>query len=257
MNAEQLQSTAANLLAEQRARRVYRKLEGSIEQAYAVQACFQRLACAAYGHGPLVGYKVALTSQAMQTMVGVDEPLAGGVFADRVLAAGGAITLANHVHLGMEFEVAVRMTHTLHGAGDAHSAASIAASVAGYAPAYELVDDRHADYTQINAFSVIAENSWNAGVILGEFVQMELLASAKTQLWIDGEIAGEGCAGDALGHPLEAVAWLANHLNARGEALQAGEFVMTGSSIRTTFPVSGQNYRFVVAGLGAIEARFV
>ena len=251
------QAIATELLREQRAGRPYRRLEGDVEQGYRVQRHFQALAREAYGHGPAIGYKIALTSKAMQTMVGVSEPLAGCVFADRVLANGSAITLSTHNHLGMEFEVAVRFDRALSGDGDSHCADSLHALNPAYAPAYELIDDRHADYSQINAFSVIAENSWNAGVMLGDFSRQPVAASASTRLMIDGVLAGEGVVGDALGHPLEAVAWLANRLNAQGHDLEAGAFVMTGSSIRTTFPDAGQRYHFEVEGLGSVSTQLV
>jgi 2-keto-4-pentenoate hydratase len=82
------------------------------------------------------------------------------------------------------------------------------------------------------------------------------LETAVTRCWINGEPAGQGKTGDALGHPFEAVAWLANLLNRRGRTLDRGMIVMTGSSITTKFPAPGDRIRFVIDGLGevALEA---
>jgi 2-keto-4-pentenoate hydratase len=71
-----------------------------------------------------------------------------------------------------------------------------------------------------------------------------------TRCWINDHPAGEGKVGDALGHPLEAVAWLANLLNRRDRMLRGGMIVMTGSSITTKFPAPGDRIRFAVDGLG-------
>ena len=79
------------------------------------------------------------------------------------------------------------------------------------------------------------------------------LERAVTRCWVNDEPSGQGKTGDAMGHPFEAVAWLANLLNRRGRTLERGMIVMTGSSITTRFPSPGDRVRFVVEGLG--EAR--
>ena len=82
------------------------------------------------------------------------------------------------------------------------------------------------------------------------------LERAVTRCWINDQPAGEGKTGDALGHPFEAVAWLANLLNRRERMLERGMIVMTGSSITTKFPAPGDRVRFAIEGLGevALEA---
>ena len=106
---------------------------------------------------------------------------------------------------------------------------------------------------------MIAQNTWNGGVVLGPAVtdwQRVDLEHAVTRAWVNDQPAGQGKTGDAMGHPLEAVAWLANLLNRRGRALERGMIVMTGSSITTKFPAPGDRVRFVIDGLGevALEA---
>jgi 2-keto-4-pentenoate hydratase len=258
MDTQRSRKLAEELIAAHLQRTQYRRYEGSVADGYAVQRVFQDLCQTRLGRDARAGYKIALTSVAMQTMVGVSEPLAGWVFADRVFAPDVDIHLADFQHLGVEFEVAVGMGKTLAARADGqpHTRASVADAVDGYATAYEFVEDRNADYSEINAFSVIAENSWNAGVMIGDYHPIVLSADAKTALKINGTAAGTGVAGDALGHPLEAVAWLANMLNQDGESLKAGEFVMTGSSMRTTFPSIGDKYEFCVDGLGCLRTQF-
>ncbi len=226
----------------------------SLEAAYAVQEAFQQLHLDQGAE--IAGYKVALTSAAMQEFVGVDQPLAGAVFDHAVHSSPATVDLGTHRHLGVEFEIAVVVNTDMPGSGDSHTQASVEATVGACIPAFELVEDRNADYADLNAFDLIAENSWNAGVVLGsaqpDWQQLDLV-NGRTQLITNGDVAGEGRTGDALGHPFAAVAFLANHLNRRGQMLLAGQFVMTGSSIVTVFPSSGDELTFTIDGLGDVQ----
>ena len=50
---------------------------------------------------------------------------------------------------------------------------------------------------------------------------------------INGQVVGTGYGRDVLGHPLDSLAWVANHLINRGRSLRANDIVMTGSVVRT------------------------
>jgi len=103
---------------------------------------------------------------------------------------------------------------------------------------------------------VAADNAWNAGVVLGEPVtgwQGIDLVAASGAMTINGQPAGEGKGGDVLGHPLEALAWLANTLAERGKSLQKDMIIMTGSIVSTKFLKKGDEARFSIDTLG--EAR--
>ena len=230
-----------------------------LRDAYRIQAEFVRRLQRDGGVGESVGYKVALTSKAMQAMVGVNEPLSGVVFESRVHASPASLSLGDFQHMGLEFEVAVRMGASLDATGAPHDVNSVAPCVEAIAAAYEMVEDRHADYSTLEVFSLTADNAWNGGAVIGQWLtdwQSVDLEDGATRAFVDGELAGEGRTGDALGHPLAAVAWLANMLIERGETLPAGAVVLTGSSITTKFPIPGQEVRFEVDGLPSIQVRF-
>jgi 2-keto-4-pentenoate hydratase len=252
-------SLASQYLAQVDARSAHVSLvdqtsDASLEAAYAVQDAYHALLRSRGDE--IVGYKVALTSKAMQEFVGVDQPLAGAVFGSAVHDSPAEIDLSQFRHMGVEFEVAVRMASDLAPGSGAHSREDVAAAVAACHPAFELVEDRNADYSVLNPFDLVAENAWNGGVVLGAAVddwrQVDLIEGA-TRLTLNGEPGGEGRTGDALGHPLDAVAFLANNLNDRGETLRAGQFVMTGSSIVTQFPAPGDELLFSIDGLGEVR----
>ena len=132
---------------------------------------------------------------------------------------------------------------------------SVATAVAALMPAFELVDDRGADYTDLNFLNVAADNSWNAGIVLGEGVidwqDIDLVAATGT-MTINGQPAGVGTGGDVLGHPLEALAWLANNLAERGKSLQKDMIVMTGSIVSTKFLNKGDEVHFEIDTLGDV-----
>jgi 2-keto-4-pentenoate hydratase len=256
VESTEAKSLAAQYLAQVDARATHVSLadqasDSSLTAAYAVQDEYQALLQARGDE--IVGYKVALTSKAMQEFVGVDQPLAGAVFGSVVHHSPAEIDLSQFRHMGVEFEVAVRMSADLAPGGGAHTREDVAAAVAGCHPAFELVEDRNADYSVLNPFDLVAENAWNGGVVLGAAVddwQNVDLVEGATRLTLNGEPGGTG---DALGHPLDAVAFLANNLNDRGETLRAGQFVMTGSSIVTQFPAPGDELLFSIEGLGEVR----
>lgn len=259
LTPETIDATARASLEMHRARTRYRPLDAALRQAplddaYRIQDALHRLMAEA-GRGEIAGWKIALTSKAMQQMTGVDQPAAGAIFSSAVFSSPARRPLADYHHLGVEFEVAVRLARDLPASGGPWARASVADAVAACMPAFELVEDGDADYRTLDAFTLIAQNTWNGGVVLGAPVTAWRgvdLERAATRAWVNDQPAGQGQTGDALGHPLEAVAWLANLLNRRGRALAAGMIVMTGSSITTKFPAAGDRVRFAIDGLGEV-----
>jgi len=257
LSPDAIDTAARACLDMHRTRARYHPLDASvrtapIEEAYRIQDRLHQLLAAA-GRGEIAGYKIAVTSKAMQQMTGVDHPAAGALFSAGVHTSPHRVRLADYHHLGVEFEVAVRLAGDLPAAGAPWTRASVAGAVAACHAAFELVEDGDADYKALDAFTLIAQNTWNGGVVLGPAVSAWRsvdLEAAVTRAWLNGEPAGQGKTGDALGHPFEAVAWLANLLNGRGRLLRAGMIVMTGSSITTKFPAPGDRVRFAIDGLG-------
>ena len=140
----------------------------SVADAYAVQRDYVRLQMQARRAGA-AGYKIGLTSKRMQEMCGVDSPIAGVVLSDRVHASGAVLNAPSYGRMGVEFEIAVRLKRDL-APKSVPSLVEVAAAVDAVCPAVEIVDDRRADYRALDALSLIADNSWNAGIVLGEFV---------------------------------------------------------------------------------------
>lgn len=260
MAPKTINALAEALFAEHEAAAPYHAFEesirsGSLADAYRIQeALLKRMMDA--GQGELAGYKIALTSRAMQQLCGVDQPLSGIVLSAVIHPSPAKLNFANFQHLGVEFEVAVKLGADLPAASGPYTRESVAPAIAACMASFELIEDRHADYQKLDAFTLVADNCWNGGVVLGtpmsDWYSVDLV-NAPTRLWINGEPAGEGRVGDAMGHPLEAVAWLANLLNQQGKMLEREMIVMTGSSITTKFPNAGDYLSFLVEGLGDVR----
>ncbi len=224
----------------------------SLEDAYAIQDRFVSLLKTR--HGAPVGYKIGLTSKRMQAMCGIDQPIAGVVFSDRVHRSGASVAAADYGRIGLEFEIAVRMATDLPAQAVPFTVESVAAHVGGVCAAIEIVDDRAADYGELDVLSLVADNSWNGGIVLSEFRSAwPALDSARGIVRSNGTEVDRGHGRDVLGHPFAPLAWLANHLAAQGRHLRAGDIVMTGSLVTTRFPTSTEAYSFEVEGLGTVD----
>ena len=230
----------------------------SAEEAYAIQDAFVALRAARLG--AIAGYKIALSSAEMQRFVGVDAPQAGVMLEATLHRTPARVRAADYVRLIVEFEVAFQMAADLPAADAPYTRASLAPFVRAAMPALELADDRGADYSQLarHPLELIADNGWNEGAVLGVPIEAWRdvdLASVRGVATINGSVVGEGVGAAALGHPLDALAWIANHLAAHGRALVFRDVVITGSLITSKFARAGDLVRFDLGALGSVELR--
>jgi 2-keto-4-pentenoate hydratase len=248
-----IESGALSLVRDHEARGRFRPLDGlpDLAAAYRVQHAYVRRII---GGDNVAGYKIGLTSLRMQTMCGIGHPIAGVVFGKRVKQSGATLSLTHYAHLGLEFEICARIGRDLPPRSSPYTRADIDGAIDAVCAAMELVDDRHADYTKLDVHTLVADNSWNEGVVLGSFVPVPTsLEKVEGVVYQDGVEIGRGVGADALGHPFEPVAWLANHLAAKGAGLKKADLVMTGSIVRTCFPETAFSYRFNVSRVGSVE----
>jgi 2-keto-4-pentenoate hydratase len=226
------------------------------DEAYAIQDAF--VALRAQKLGAIAGYKVALTSEEMRRFVGVDTPQAGVMFLSTVRRSPARVRAADYVRLIVEFEVAVEIGEDLPAADKPFSREHVSAAVGAVMPGIEIADDRDADYKQLakHPLDLIADNSWNEGAVLGAPVKDWRaidLGAVRGVATINGSKAGEGRGADCMGHPLDALAWLADHLASIGRGLLRGDVVITGSIITSKTVKAGDRVRFELEHLGAAE----
>jgi len=223
---------------------------GSIAEAYEAQVVVQQ--AFAVKRGAIVGRKIALAAKAMQEFVGIDHPVGGAIFAGDLHDSPAEIKLADFNHLGLEFELALTLGEDISPA-TSHTPASLKDRISAARPAYELIEDRSADYSDLDVKTMIADNAWCGGVVLGPEIDgwrdMDLAAlPAKLSRPGHDDMSGSTAATDPLG----SLTWVLNDLGARGVTVKQGEIVITGSMLTTQFPVAGDTYRFEING-SAVE----
>lgn len=230
----------------------------SEEEAYGIQDAF--VALRAERLGAIGGYKIALSTPQMQRFVGVDTPQAGVMLASTLHRSPARVRAADYVRLIVEFEIALEIGEALPAADAPFPRERVAAAVKAARPALELADDRNADYPLLarHPLHLICDNAWNEGAVLGTPIETWRaldLAKVRGVASVNGSVIGEGRGADALGHPLDALGWVANHLAASGRALMRGDVVITGSLVPTRAVKAGDLVTFALDGLGAVELR--
>jgi 2-keto-4-pentenoate hydratase len=229
----------------------------SLAEAYEVQDEVHRRFSAA-GWGRLGGHKIALTSKPIQELCGVDQPAGGAFFARTIHTSPASVRLADFMHLGLEFELGLRLGRDLPAAGAPYTRETVAPAVSTCMPAFELIEDRNADYSDLDAASILTDKCWCGGVVIGpealDWQDLDLESTPVELVW-NRQIVDRGVTGAAMGHPFESLAWLANLLASRGRGMKAGELVITGSALKTRFPQAGDEVTYKIAGLGETTVR--
>ncbi|HET6519778.1 MAG TPA: fumarylacetoacetate hydrolase family protein [Geminicoccaceae bacterium] len=226
---------------------------------YAVQEALSARLGAAAGLGPVVGFKIGCTTPVMQRYLAIPHPAGGAVYGRGVQRDRAALRHGTYVRPGAECEVAVRLERPLPAGGAPYDRAGVAEAVGACMAAIEVVDDRYGDFLAIGAPTLIADDFFHAGAVLGPEVAgwRDLdLAGVRGRMTVNGREAGAGTGAEVMGHPLEALAWLANTRAARGRDLPAGAIVLLGSLIRVQWVAAGDAVEIEIEGLGNAAVHF-
>jgi 2-oxo-3-hexenedioate decarboxylase/2-keto-4-pentenoate hydratase len=224
------------------------------DEAYAAQEALHGRLTAA-GLGPVTAAKIGCTTPVMQKYLAIPNPCAGGIFASTVCEGTARCRAGNHVRLGVECEIAVRLKQDL--SGPSVSRAAAADAVGTCLAAIELVDDRYADYRALDTPTLIVEDFFNAGCVLREEIadfRADRLDTVTGVLTVNDAVAGRGSGRDVLGHPLESLRWLAESRARRGRPLRAGMVVLLGSVVQTRWMGLGDRAHAQVDPLGEVSA---
>lgn len=206
--------------------------------------------------GAIAGHKIGCTTPVMQNFLGIPNPCAGRVFAKTVFRDGVELSRAQYRKLGVECEIVALLGKDIEPLPGAYTPQGLLPHVGAVMAGMEVVDDRYADYRAQGVHTLIADNFFNAGCVLGAPVTDWRgldLATLGGHMRINGNEAGRGTGAMVMGHPLAALAWLANRRSARGEGLRRGEFVFLGSLVETKWLNAGDEVAIEIAGLGKVS----
>jgi 2-keto-4-pentenoate hydratase len=247
-----MSAAADAILAARRARRLLAPLGGDAPQDFATGYAVQREVAEAMGAMPPAGFKIGATTKQMQDYLGLTGPAGGFVPPASVNASGTVFRRADFLNPGIECEIGVRLGRDLPFGPCTRDQA--AAAVADVFPAIEIVEKRYGDLATLGTPTLIADQVFHASGVLGTPVadwHALDLGAARGEFRIGGKVVGSGHGRDLLGHPMEALAWLAGSGAAEAfGGLKAGQVVWLGS---VTPPIWLDG---VLDGPGLVEADF-
>lgn len=256
MRDDEIENAAARLFEAEQLRRQIRLLsldhpDAGMDDAYRVQAALVRRKIGAGLKAR--GWKIGLTSKAMQSALNIDIPDSGILFDDMFFDDGAQIPPDRFIQPRVEAEIAFVMKASLAGAGI--TIGDVLDATDYVAPSLEILDTR---IERVNVetkrsrtiFDTISDNAANAGVVLSA---QKLPPRAIDLRWIgaivtrNGEVEETGLGAGVLDHPAAGIAWLAERLGRYGMAIAAGDIVLSGSFIR---PIEARRGDTIVADFG-------
>ena len=204
----------------------------------------------------VLGHKVGLSSEAMQQMMGVDEPDYGHLLSDMAVSADRPVATSRYCYPRVEVEVGFILGAGLPGEGCTET--DVIEATEAVAPAIELIDSRIVDW-QIGLVDTIADNASSAGFVLGpgrvppRDIDLLMIDATLTR---NGEVVAEGRSDAVLGNPVTAVAWLARKVAGFGVRLEAGHVILPGSCTRAIDARAGDDFLADFKGLGTVAVSF-
>ena len=256
---DRLEQIAQFMLDQHNSKQNFRNLPETLmpkdfDEAYRIQQVFQKNS----DRGELGGFKIALASKIQQELCGIDHPIAGGIFANEINSSPSTFELSNFHGLGLEFEIAVKLSDDLKPEMGPFNKDNIREFIKSLSPAFELIIDRNADYSNINPLSMITDNAWCSGKVMGtELPNWDTLNldTIKSKLFWNDEIPQDAMIKDA--NPLESLSWVANLLLSHGRTIPKGSVIITGSVIKTRAPQIGDHIIYKVGNLSEVEIKIV
>ncbi|WP_457152783.1 2-oxo-hept-4-ene-1,7-dioate hydratase [Mesorhizobium sp. P5_C1] len=256
MTPEQVEDAAAQLFEAERNRRQIRLLsldfpDATMDDAYLVQAALVKRKVAS--GLTIKGWKIGLTSKAMQSALAIDIPDSGVLFDDMFFDDGGIVPANRFIQPRIEAEIAFVMKAPL--SGPDVSIDDVLDATDYITPALEILDTRiervNKETGKIRTFfDTISDNAANAGIVIGGRASGPREADLR---WIgailsrNGEVEETGLGAGVLDHPAKGIVWLANRLHQYGMQIAAGQVVLSGSFVR---PVEARHGDSIVADFG-------
>jgi 2-keto-4-pentenoate hydratase len=197
-----------------------------VKTAYSVQKAYveQRLK-----EDQIVGYKVGITSEALQKRFGFDAPAAGVLLASGMKSGSPVIEISEFKRLVIETEIGFLVGKPI--TGRLENVSEFQECIQGVLPAIELPDLGFEDMEKLKGVDIIAANVSAVQFIAGRerpFTGLEL-KDVSVSLTLDGEVINEGKGSDAMGDPWYSFLWTANRTLEQGWKIEPGQIFITGA----------------------------
>jgi 2-oxo-3-hexenedioate decarboxylase len=202
----------------------------------------------------VIGAKLGLTSAAKQQRMNVAQPIVG-FLTDAMRSTPESLSddVRGWANPRIEPEIAFLTGRPIDAA---LTLDEVAESLAGVAVAAEIIDSRYTDF-RFRLPDVVADNTSAAGFLLGPFSPLanpDHLAAVECTVTVDGAVVHSATGAAILGHPLNAIVWLSEHLARHGQRLPAGSIVLAGALTDAVPLVPGSRYSIEMGALGSLSA---
>ncbi|MBV6272750.1 2-oxopent-4-enoate hydratase [Alcaligenaceae bacterium CGII-47] len=227
----------------------------SVEDAYRIQQ--RTVQCHQTAGARVIGKKIGVTSQAVMDMLDVHQPDFGYLLSHMVYAPGEAVSMSKLIQPKAEGEIAFILKKDLVGPGV--TVTDVLAATEAVTACFEIVDSRVQDW-KIKIQDTVADNASSGVFVLGNRLVSPRGLDLRTCGMVfekNGELMGTGAGAAALGHPANAVAWLANALGVLGVGLNAGEVILSGALAAMVPVTAGDSLQVSIGGIGTCGLRFV
>lgn len=221
-----------------------------IHQAYAIQDRLAELLGWETG-----GWFCACTNQAIQQMLGLNEPYYARLFSGYIFAEPAVLNAADYPPIVLECEFGFRLGEDLPSRREPYTREEVEAAVSEVHPTIEVVAGHLRDWPKQDVWSVIADNGTDGALVYGagnrNWRDLDLVNMTVT-LEVNGKIEREGTGRNVLDDPLEAFVWLANARSRDGDGLRAGQIHNTGTATDICWMSPGDSAVARFAGLGEV-----
>ena len=229
-----------------------------LTEAYQIQESLNNILIK-QGLGMPVGFKIGCTTSVMQEYMNITEPSYGEIFSSTVYNSPINLNHSDYIEPGVEAEIAVKLGLDLPATNAPYNINSVVDAIENCMTSIEVVDARYFDYRKLDTPTMVADNFFNAACVLGDphsFSKDTDLANIQGNMKVNGNVIGKGLGSLIMGHPLQALAWLANKLAERNRNLKAGQFITLGSIVTTYWVSPGDLIEVEMSGLGSIKIKF-
>lgn len=226
----------------------------SLEEGYAIQQVVT-----AEWPDEIAGWKIGATSKEVQALLGIPEPAYGPVFKSDVFQSPVTISGQRFSHRLLEAEFVFRFGKAIPSRRKPYTRGEIVDAVDALLPAFEIISPRFTSFTGHPVSHVIADFCANGGAVLGklssDWREIDLPSQVVT-LSINGAERQRGTGAIVLDSPLNVLDWFVNVCSQRGYNIEAGQFVMTGTTTGLHAPEPSHAAQADFGPLGAVEVIF-
>ncbi len=210
----------------------------------------------------VIGWKIGLTSKAMQYALGIDIPDSGILFDDMLFQSGGTVEKGRFIQPRIEAEIVFVMKSAI--GGETVSRADVIAATDYVAPAIEILDTRiqrvdTATGKTRTVYDTISDNAANAGIVLGDSkhpIDKFDLRWVGAMAYRNNEIEETGLGAGVLNDPIESVVWLARRMAQYGQTIEPGHIILSGSFIRPVECPAGSKIETDFGPFGSVNISF-